>query len=187
MGIDAKDGSLLWSYEIPAPTAFIPSPVINGDYVLSVAGYNTGGALLQQIASADGKVSVKEVYGLNKELDNKHGGVILVGDHLYAGFSDRNQIYCAEMKTGQSKWREKASQGGGSTSVIAADGKLFIRFQDGVVALAKVSPEKFEELGSFKTPGSGERDTPSWAHPVVANGNLLLREGDSILCYDVKK
>lgn len=184
MGIDAKSGQLLWTYAIKKPTAFIPSPIVKDDYVLSVAGYGTGGALIQQVAGPDGNVSVKEVYGLNKDLDNKHGGVILIGNDLYAGFSDANQIYCHDLVSGAKKWRERGS-GQGSTSVIAADGKLFIHYSDGVVGLAKASPEGFNEVSSFKAPGN--RDFPSWAHLVVANGKLFVRDGDLISCYDIKK
>ncbi|MEN9667947.1 MAG: hypothetical protein RLZZ326_4310, partial [Planctomycetota bacterium] len=27
---------------------------------------------------------------------------------------------------------------------------------------------------------------PSWAHPVILDGKLYLREQDAILCYDIK-
>jgi outer membrane protein assembly factor BamB len=186
MGIAAKTGELLWSYYVQAPTAFIPTAIVKGDLVYSVAGYNSGAALLQQIPGSNGDVSIKEVYGLNKSLSNKHGGVVLVGDKLYFGKEDRNIVQCADLKTGKIEW-EKRGAGDGSTSVIAGDGKLFIRFQNGVVSLAKANPNKFEAISSFTTPGSGEGDKPSWAHPVIANGNLLLREGDTILCYDISK
>lgn len=184
IGIDAKNGKLLWSYEIKPPTAFIPSPVIKDDYVLTVAGYGTGGALIQQVAGADGNVSVKEIYGLKKDLDNKHGGVILVGNNVYAGAGDSNQVYCHDLVTGEKHWRERGS-GANSTSVIAADGKLFIHYSNGVVAMAKADPKEFKETGSFTV--EANRDYPSWAHLVVANGKLLVRDGDLIACYDIKK
>jgi len=186
MGIAAKTGELLWSYFVPAPTAFIPTAIVKGDLVYSVAGYNSGAALLQQVPGRNGKVSIKEVYGLNKGLSNKHGGVVLVGDKLYFGKEDDNIVQCADMKTGNIEWRERGA-GTGSTSVIAGDGKLFIRFASGDVTLAKANPNKFEAISTFTTPGSGEGDKPSWAHPVIANGKLLLREGDTILCYDISK
>jgi hypothetical protein len=53
------------------------------------------------------------------------------------------------------------------------------------MTLVAASPPAFQETGHFQTPGSGER--PSWAHPVVLGGHLYLREGDTILCYDVRK
>jgi outer membrane protein assembly factor BamB len=186
MGVDAQTGQLLWSYDIAPPVAFIPTPIIKDDLVLSVAGYGTGGALLRQVSGDDGRISIKEVYGLNRELDNKHGGLILVGDHLFGGRQDRNQLFCAELLTGEVVWRERGS-GSGSTSVIAADGKLFVRFQDGVVALAKASTSGYDEISSFRTPGSGEGKLPSWAHPVIVDGKLLLREDDAIHCYNIKQ
>ena len=52
------------------------------------------------------------------------------------------------------------------------------------MALVKADPAGYAEVGSFKIPGSGDR--PSWAHPVIVDGRLYLREGDAILCYDVR-
>ncbi len=186
MGIAAESGELLWDYDMKPPTAFIPSPVIKNDYVFSVAGYKLGGALLQQVPGADGTVAIKEVYGLKPELGNKHGGVILIGDQIYAGAEDQNILYCADLMTGDVRWKERGS-GSNSTSVIAADGKLFVRYQNGVVALAKIDPDGFKEISSFSTPGSGDSNKPSWAHPVISDGKLLLREGDAILCYQIRR
>lgn len=183
MGI-ATDGKLLWSYDMNPPTAFIPTPIIKDDLVFAVGGYNLGGALLRQVPGAGGGVSVKEIYGPIKDLANKHGGVILIGDYLYAGNEDRNTVYCADLMSGEIQWRERGA-GSGSTSVIAGDGKLYIRFQNGTMTLADINSETYQEVSTFTTPGSGDNNKPSWAHPVIANGKLLLREGDSILCYDI--
>lgn len=185
MGI-AEDGRLLWDYDMNPPTAFIPTPVIKDAYVFSVGGYKLGGALLQQIPGKDGSVSIKEIYGPQVELGNKHGGVILIGDYLYGGAEDQQIIYCAELMSGDVKWKGRGS-GSNSASVIGADGKLYIRFQNGVMALAKADPSGYKEISSFTVPGSGDSDKPSWAHPVIANGKLLLREGDAILCYQIGK
>jgi len=62
---------------------------------------------------------------------------------------------------------------------------LYVRFSDGVVALAKLGTKKYEEVGSFTVPGSGER--PSWSHPVIDGGKLFLREQDAIYSYDISK
>jgi hypothetical protein len=52
------------------------------------------------------------------------------------------------------------------------------------MALLAASPEGHKVLGQFKIPGSGDR--PSWSHPVVTGGKLYLREGDKMLCYDLR-
>jgi outer membrane protein assembly factor BamB len=183
MGVRADDGKLLWTYDIDQTTAVIPTPIVRGDLVFFSAGYGRGGALLKQVASGDGEVKIEEVYPLKKDLANKHGGVVLVGDYVYGGKEDQNVVFCAELMTGDVKWQERGS-GQGSAGMAAADGCLYIHFANGQMSLVKASPEKYEEVGSFNVPGSGER--PSWAHPVVAGGRLYLREQDRILCYDIR-
>ncbi len=184
MGVRADDGKLLWTYDIDQTTAVIPTPIVRGDLVFFAAGYKRGGALLKQVPGEDGAVTVEEVYPLNVELANKHGGVVLVGDYLYGDSDDKGILFCADLATGEIKWNETRGSGSGSAAVAAADGHLYVRYQNGMMTLVKASPDKMEEVGSFKVPGSGER--PSWSHPVILDGKLLLREGEKILCYDVQ-
>ena len=123
------------------------------------------------------------IYPLKSALTNKHGGIVLVGDYLYGDTDSSGIPFCAELITGDVKWKERGS-GRGSVAITAADGHLYLRYSDGVLALAKASPDAYEEISTFKIPGSGER--PSWSHPVIVGGKLYLREQDRVLCYDVK-
>ncbi|MCS6852181.1 MAG: PQQ-like beta-propeller repeat protein [Gemmataceae bacterium] len=179
--VRASDGKFLWHYPFGA-TAVIPTPIVRGDLVFVDAGYGTGGALLKQIPDGD-SVKMEVVYPLKRELNNKHGGIVLVGDYIY-GDTDANGVpWCAEFLTGTVRWKQRGS-GSGSASITYADGHLYVRYSNGVIALVKATPEGYKESGSFKIPHSGSR--PSWSHPVVVNGRLYLREGDYLLCYDVR-
>jgi outer membrane protein assembly factor BamB len=181
MGVRATDGKLLWTYDIDKTTAVIPTPIVRDDLVFFSAGYGRGGALLRQSADGDG-VKVEEIYPLNPKLGNKHGGIVLVGDYLYGDSDDRGTPFCAELMTGEVKWKSRGS-GKNSASVVAADEHVYIRYADGTMTLVKADPESFQEVSHFKVPGSGDR--PSWAHPVICEGRLYLREGDKILCYKI--
>ena len=183
-GVDAATGTLLWTYPIDRTTAVIPTPIVRDELVFFAAGYKRGGALLRQVPAADGSVKVEEVYPLNTDLANKHGGIVLVGDHLYGDSDDKGIPFCAELKTGKLAWKERGS-GKDSASVLAADGHLYIRYSDGTLSLVKAVPAAYTEVSSVQVPGSGDR--PSWAHAVIVDGRLYLREGDAILCYDVKQ
>ena len=125
---------------------------------------------------------METVYGLNKRLSNKHGGVVLVDDYIFGDSDDKGTPFCADLMTGQIKWKSRGS-GKKSASIAAADGHLYIRYSDGTMTLVEANPSGFKETGSFKVPGSGDR--PSWAHPVILNGKLYLRESDKVLCYDI--
>ena len=182
MGVDPETGSLLWDYEIPRTTAVIPTPIVKDDLVFFTAGYGTGGALVRQVKK-EGSVTIEEIYGCDPKLQNKHGGVILIGNHLYGDSGDAGSPFCADLESGEQLWKGRGS-GKKSACVAAADGHLYFRYQDGTMTLVKANPEEFQEVSAFTVPGSGDR--PSWAHPVIAHGNLYLREGDTLLCYSLK-
>ena len=183
IGVRAADGKLLWNYDIDRTTAVIPTPIVRGDLVFVAVGYKRGAALLKQVAAADGEVKIEEIYPLKTELANKHGGVVLVGDYVYGDSDDAGIPYCADLMTGETKWKKRGS-GKGSAAITAADGYLYVCYADGTVSLAKATPDEFNEISSFKVPGSSQR--PSWAHPVIAGGRLYLRQQDHILCYDLR-
>jgi outer membrane protein assembly factor BamB len=128
--------------------------------------------------------NVEELW-FESNLNNKHGGVIWVGDFIYGDRDDRGTPWCADARTGDVVWQSRSSSGGsGSAAVTYADGHLYWRFQNGVVALVPATQEKFEEVSSFKIAmPSGE---PSWPHPVVVDGRLYLRDQDTLWCYDVR-
>jgi outer membrane protein assembly factor BamB len=181
MGI-SDSGALLWNYPIDNTTAVIPTPIVRDDLVFFPVGYKRGGALIKQVSSGT-QVAAKEIYGLNPKLANKHGGVVLVGDYVYADSDDAGRPYCAELMTGEIKWASKGS-GSKSAVVIAGGDRLYIRYEDGTMALVEASPAEYKETGAFKIPGSGSR--PSWSHPVILEGKLYIREQDKILCYDIR-
>jgi outer membrane protein assembly factor BamB len=69
-------------------------------------------------------------------------------------------------------------------SVIAADGNLYLHFANGTIALAKATPEDYKVISSFKVPHTGIR--LGWAHPIIADGKLFVRDENYIWCYDLK-
>lgn len=186
IGVAAEDGTLLWGYNrIANGTANIPTPIVQGDYVFCSTGYGTGAALLKLSREGRG-IKAEEVYFLEaRELQNHHGGMVLVDKHVYCGHG-HNQGFpvCVELATGRIAWKPGRGPGTGSAAVAYADGCLYFRYQNGIMALVKASPHKYELLGQFKLPQVlGE----SWSHPVIIGGRLYLREQDLLYCYDVSK
>jgi outer membrane protein assembly factor BamB len=186
IGVQASDGKLLWNYNrVANDVANIATPVVKGDYVFGSTGYQTGSALLKLAKTADG-VSATEVYFLEpRTFQNHHGGFVLIGDYLYAGHGHNNGFpICLEFATGKVRWggNVRAEGGTGSAAVLYADGRLYFRYQNGVMKLFDASPEGLKESGSFKIPGVRK---PSWSHPVIHRGKLYLREQDQLLVYDI--
>ena len=62
---------------------------------------------------------------------------------------------------------------------------LVCRSEQGLVSLVEATPKGFELRGRFEQPERS--DAPSWAHPVVADGALYLRDQDKLLVYDLRQ
>ncbi|MDB6041151.1 MAG: bamB 1 [Verrucomicrobiales bacterium] len=181
VGIAAKDGKLLWKAARKGATAVIPTPIVHDNLVYVTSGYGIGCNLFK-INREGNAFAAEEVYS-NKLMQNHHGGVVRIGDYIY-GHSDSKGWTCQEMATGKALWQEKSKMGKGS--IVAADGKLWLRGEDGkgTVALIDASTQGYKDHGTFNPPDRSDKN--SWAHPVIANGKLYLRDQDVLLCYDVK-
>ena len=187
VGVRASDGKYLWGYnKVANDTANIPTPIVRGDLVFTSTGYQTGAALLR-LVPAGGGVEAREVYFLEaRTFQNHHGGMVLVGDHVYAGHGhNRGFPIAIELQTGKVVWGgDIRNAGTGSAAVAYADGQLYFRYQNGEVILIEATPAGYKEKGALTIPGvSG----PSWPHPVITGGRLYLREQDALLAYDVKR
>jgi outer membrane protein assembly factor BamB len=176
-GVAAKDGKFLWLFGREPTSTNCSTPIFHDGCVFeSHAGPGGGGcALLRLTPDAPG---YKAEY-FKKTLSNHHGGVVLIGDYVYG--TTGQSLTCVDLKTGDEKWKERSV---GKGSIMAADGRLYVRGEDGSVALVEATPEKYKERGQFKQPDRSKR--PAWPHPVIANGKLYLRDDDVLLCYDVK-
>lgn len=175
MGLDLKDGKLLWEYARPANNvANVATPVIRGNRVFISSDYGTGAGLLE--IKADGQA--QEVY-FTKEMRNHHSSSILIGDYLY-GFSS-GILTAMRFDTGDVAWKDRSV---GKGSLVYADGDLYALSENGVVGLIEATPTGYREKGRFRI---AQDSLPTWTHPVVAGGRLYLRDQDTIYAYDVRE
>lgn len=195
-------------------TANIPTPLVWDDYVFCSSGYGTGAALLKIAKAGSGAevpkteptpkgpdeasgggaqlpvlpgspLQAREEYFLNAStFQNHHGGMVRLGDHIYAGTGHNNGFpICLEWKTGRVVWHKERGPGTQSAAVIAADGGLYFRYQDGIMALISANPDGYQELGAFKL---AHVEGASWPHPAIQDGRLYLRSQDVLMCYQLR-
>ena len=177
VGVRASDGKLMFKYSGAANrTANVATPVYSNDKVFFASAYGAGGGLLN-LAVQNGEVTATEVYH-TPNMRNHHGGMVLVDGYLY-GFSDAI-LHCLEFATGNVMWRDRSV---GKGSVTYADGHLYIQGETNIVGLAEGTSSGYKEKGRFEIPDKG---VPSWAHPVVSDGRLYVRNQDTMLVYDIK-
>jgi outer membrane protein assembly factor BamB len=187
VSVRAKDGKLLWRQDaLRRAVAVVPTPIVHDGMVFITAGYGAGSELYK-LVSKDGETTAEKVYSGNKVLVNQHGGVVRIGDYVY-GFSDNGGRWvCIDYKSDASDpvWQSKALDKG---SLVAADGRLYCFGQKGACVLIEASAQDWIEKGRFELPAKSARPRRAggiWAHPVVANGKLYLRDHELLFCFDI--
>lgn len=175
LGLDLKDGKLLWEYPRASnDVANVATPIIRGNRVFVSSDYGTGAGMVE--IKADGKA--QEVY-FTREMRNHHSSSVLIGDYLY-GFSS-SILTAMRFDTGEVAWKDRSV---GKGSLVYADGNLYAFSENGVVGLIEATPTGYREKGRFRI----QQDSlPTWTHPVVAGGRLYLRDQDTIYAYDVRE
>jgi outer membrane protein assembly factor BamB len=178
LGVDVQTGKLLWSYDqVANRTANIATPILRGNFVFLSSAYSTGAALLELTPGPRG-VAARQVY-FTHDMRNHHATSLLIGDYLY-GFSD-SILLAMKFDSGQVAWRDRSV---GKGSLVFADDRLYLYSEGGVVGLAEANPAGYREHGRFQIRTGS---SPTWSHPIVSNGRLVIRDQDTLYAYDVRQ
>jgi outer membrane protein assembly factor BamB len=187
VGVDAKTGKFLWRYkEVVKGPAQVFTPVARGGDVYAGA-LSIGGGLIRLKPDGNGVVA-EQVY-FERGLPNGFGCAVLIGDYLYGSDPAEEKVLAVEFTTGKVMWKNESL---GRSSVAYADGLLYVHAWKGDVGLVEATPEGYREKGRFTPPaqpkpkqGAPYSDT-AYAHPVIANGRLYIRDSGTLWAYDIK-
>jgi len=186
IGVAASDGKFLWRYDKPANgIANITTPICQDGLIFASSAYGAGGGAVKLSKGPDGSLKADEVY-FTKKMQNHHGGVVVVDGALYGahGGNEGGYIACLDFKTGEQLWSERDERRAKKGALVLADGRIYYRVEDGTMLLIEPSKTGYVERGRFEQPDRTRQ--PAWAHPVIANGKLYVRDQDTLYCYDVK-
>ena len=116
IGVNADNGELLWPF--PKETKYnvnVMMPIVRDGQVFVSTGYGAGSVHAQ--AQGGRQEGPAEKVWESKELDNHHGGVILVDGYLYgaAHFGNKEKWVCLEWATGKKLWAEEGVGKGSAT------------------------------------------------------------------------
>ena len=183
VGVEAKTGRFLWRYGKPVSRygANIPTPVASGPYIYAASAGTGGGAVKLKVQ--DRGVEAEQVY-FEPKMPTAIGGAVKVGRYLYGTTAEA--LMCLEFATGQVAWEDRAL---GASSICYADGRLYLHGENGEVALVEPTPDSYREKGRFTPPDQPKHANQmekAWAYPVVANGQLYIRDHGTLWCYNVK-
>ena len=187
IGVNPDNGEIIWTFDYAKyaggewkANIQTNTPLYCDGKIFVTNGYDHKSVMLDLSEDVS---SVKLVY-VDSLLDVHFGGAVRIGKYVYGSNWEHNRMgkwVCLEWETGkamyETKWKNKGS-------IISAEGMLYCYDEKGGnIALAKVNPEAFEVISSFKVPlGKG----PHWSHLVIKNGIMYVRHEDALMAYNIK-
>lgn len=179
-GVDSDTGKLLWT--VPLKNQFgtnISTPIYGSGRIFYVTPYGEHGRAYRLIA--DGRGIAAEHLWTNMSLDTVTGSGVLVDGVLFsAGYKKFKWWFGVDWRTGATKYELKDFTTG---APIWADGRLYCLDETGQAGLLKIGADGLEIVGRFSL--VSKRVGDAWAHPVLLDARLYLRNHDTLFCYDV--
>lgn len=177
VALDAETGQMLWSHpQTNRYSVHANTPVYHNGRIFSFSGYGHGGVMLD--LNEDGS-KAKKVW-FNEKLDSRIGGMVLVDGYIYGSGDSNREWRSVDWETGEEQY---ASRDIGKGAIIAADGLLFLYSERGELALVEATPKGFNLKSKTKVElGNAQH----WAHPVIHDGRLYLRHGETLIAYKIK-
>jgi len=151
--------------------------------LIAAGGDMSGGTMLAIWAGGRDDVTNARRAWRQTRMKGSIGTGVVHERHVYSIASD-GFLLCIDAKTGNRLWQKRLESTGGKgsswSSILLADGKLYIPNQSGDVFVVRAAP-KFELLETNSV------DEPTNASLAASNGELFLRTDKALWCVGEKK
>ncbi len=178
IGVSPEDGSLLWSH--PHENQWktnIVTPIWHGGILYISSGGEAGSRGLK-LTRSGGKTEVEELWFTDK-MKIGHTNVVRVGDNVFGSSGDRAMFLTSiDLKSGEIGFKER---GFAKANLLAADGKLIILDEDGMLALARSSGDKLEVLCQAQV-----LKNKAWTVPTLIGTRLFVRDTETLAALDLQ-
>lgn len=163
IGMDPTNGRTLWS--VPWETMHdcnAADPIVIGpNEVFITSGYGRGCAVVQV---RGGNASFR---WQNREMQAHFSSPVFANGYIW-GTGDPGFLMCINPADGRVMWRQAGFEKGG---IVVVDGVILaLGGSNGDLVMARLNPNRFEELGRVRPLGG-----QSWTAPIVAHGSVIVR------------
>lgn len=205
--LDPETGKLNWTEKfLSKANLTAPTPRLWKDRLLVSAFYN--GSLMLKLATEKPAASVlwkgKGRSEQPKDTEGLHAimATPIIRDGYIYGVCSYGELRCLDAETGERKWmtlkatgnqKEPTERWANAFLVALGDrgDRYFLFNEKGDLILAKMTPEKYEEIGrahllepTYPLGGRGSRKV-LWSHPAFANRSIYVRNDKEIACFSL--
>jgi outer membrane protein assembly factor BamB len=179
VGLAPGDGALLWS--IPFKTAYTQNsvtPVVHGRNLI-FSGLDKG-VLAVRLAD-NGNTWKTETVWETRDVSMYMSSPVVLGDWLF-GMSHfkRGQFFCLDARTGEVQWTSDGRQGD-NAALLRNDQSLFSLTTNAELIIARATPQGYDVVRKYDV-----ADTPTWAHPVILESQILIKDESHLALWKLK-
>jgi outer membrane protein assembly factor BamB len=200
VSVNPDNGKQHWAVDlVPFGNMSIMSPRQHGDY-LYAGGIGWAGVVLKLDRD---KPAVEEVW---RGKTGREEGLFPVNmtptieDGVIYGTDQPGPLRAVKLTTGQRLWStlqpvigkdepENRNKHGSGTAFLVKNGdRYFIFGENGDLVIARLSPEKYEEISRAKLlepTSEAFKRSVVWAHPAFANKCVYARNDKEVVCYSL--
>jgi outer membrane protein assembly factor BamB len=173
-----KTGDQLWMSKGLGGTIY-STPLSGDGLVVAISGGRGGGTAIAVKSGGSGDVTDSQRTWRLERVESQIGSGVIRDGHLYTIGQD-GIATCRDLQSGKTVWEKRlrgsGEQGGSWSSMLLADGKIYVPNQSGDVFVLAASP-KYELLATNSV------DQPTNASLAASNGELFMRTDDSLWCF----
>lgn len=201
-GLDPESGKQLWTVAYPVegkhqrPEVTIAMPRVENDTLVVTSFYH--GALALKFDEGQPKVLWNKKStsrsSFNAGLHTTMTTPVVKDGYIY-GICGGGELRCLDAKTGERVWETLEHLRGkptmfGTSFLIEQGDRVFIWTDLGDLIIAKLSPEKYEEISRahLLDPLENARGREvTWSHPAFAEKKFFGRNSKELICVDLEK
>jgi outer membrane protein assembly factor BamB len=194
--LDPETGKIIWTHPITPSVRSgmtIPTPLKVGDQLFLTSFYN--GSLMLRVRDdkptvvwQSQKISERDTDGLHSVMATP----LIENGYIYSPCS-YGQFRCLKAATGERLWETFAPTSGksarwGHAFIVKHEERSFIFSETGDLIIAKLTPEKYEEISRARLVDAVNRDPGRpvvWSHPAFANRSVYARNDREIVCVSL--
>ena len=173
--VEPATGKVRLNYEWKFKGYRALQPTVVAGTILLPTSMNAGTRAIR-ITKKEGELSAEELW-TSPQLNPDFTDFVEHQGFLYG--IDGGIFTCADLKTGEQKWKG-GRYGKGQVLLLENSGMLLVSAEDGRVVLVGADPGDHTEFGSFKA-----LEGKTWNHPVVVGSRLYLRNAQEAACFEL--
>ena len=197
-GLDPDNGKEYWAQRLnPGYGMSILPPVVEGDQMYLSAEGDISAMFQLSTDRPDAKIQWRG--NVRSSVYLATSAAMFVDGHLYGSDAKSGALTCAQAVDGKRLWettvptaahRNGKGYSNGSAFLIRTATGYLIFSETGDFISANLSPAGYQETGRFHAIDPTEEMRSRkvvWTFPAISDGRLFLRNGEKLVCYDVRQ